>query len=94
MIINRVVLAFSVIYTLAPGPALVAQVAEDTTGNPEAAVYIVGPEDTLSITVADEPELTGRFRVDSHGTFSYPYVGRVEADGRSLSELQAVLTRS
>jgi protein involved in polysaccharide export with SLBB domain len=75
-----------------------AQGAQPTDPQPpmtsaEATVYVVGPEDTLAITVADEPELTGRFRVDSDGTFSYPFVGRVEANGKSLTQLQTQLTR-
>lgn len=54
--------------------------------------YTIGPEDQLSITVADESELTGKYRVDTDGSFTFPFLGRLDAAGRSLSELQAALT--
>ena len=97
MATNYLTLCFLVVSAAVPALAM-SQPLQSLEVNPpiatlETAVYIVGPEDTLAITVADEPELTGRFRVDSHGTFSYPYVGRVEANGKSLSQLQTELTR-
>ena len=42
---------------------------------------MIGPQDNLSIIVADEAELTGKFRVDSDGTVSMPYLGRVPVAG-------------
>ena len=54
--------------------------------------YTIGSEDQLSITVADESELTGKYRVDTDGSFTFPFLGRVDAAGKSLSELQAALT--
>jgi polysaccharide export outer membrane protein len=54
--------------------------------------YIVGPQDQLSITVFEESELTGKYRVDSDGWFSFPLLERVRAAGRTVSELQATLT--
>jgi len=49
---------------------------------------VIGPQDNLSITVVDEPELTGKFRVENDGTFTFPYLNRVQAAGLSLEELQ------
>jgi len=54
--------------------------------------YVIGPFDQLAITVADEVELTGKFAVDGDGGFSYPYLGRIEAAGKSLTDLQALIT--
>jgi len=54
--------------------------------------YIVGPQDQLSITVFEESELTGKYRVDSDGWFSFPLLERVRAAGRTVPELQATLT--
>jgi polysaccharide biosynthesis/export protein len=54
--------------------------------------YIVGPQDQLSITVFEEPELTGKYRVDNDGWFSFPLLERVRAAGRTLTELQITLT--
>jgi len=69
----------------APPPAPQAPAAVQATS------YRVGPLDTILITVVDEPELSGRFPVDSDGMFSYPYLGRVKAAGMTPAELQATL---
>jgi polysaccharide biosynthesis/export protein len=55
--------------------------------------YIIGPQDQLAITVFDESELTGKYRVDNDGFFSFPLLDRVPAAGRSLADLQTTLTR-
>jgi polysaccharide export outer membrane protein len=43
------------------------------------------------VTVYNEPQLTGKFRVEKDGEFSYPFLGRVRAGGRTLAELADVL---
>jgi polysaccharide biosynthesis/export protein len=50
--------------------------------------YVIGPQDNLSVIVSDEPELTGKFRVDTDGTISMPYLSRVPLGGLSLAEAQ------
>lgn len=57
----------------------------------QSTSYHIGPQDTILITVVDEPELSGRFPVDSDGMFSYPYLNRVKAAGMTPAELQATL---
>ena len=59
---------------------------------PVGANYVIGPQDQISITVVDETDLTGKFRVDGDGMFTYPYLGRVPAAGLTLTELQMKLT--
>ena len=54
--------------------------------------YVVGPTDTLSITVVGEPDLTSKYRVDTDGTITLPYVGRQTAAGSTVAELQAKIT--
>ena len=66
----------------APGAPAASQPAAAPTN------YRIGPQDTLLITVVDEPELTGKFPVDAEGMFSYPYLNRVRAAGMSVAELQ------
>jgi polysaccharide export outer membrane protein len=62
-----------------------------TTGVP-AEGYVIGPQDNLSIIVSDETELTGKYRVDTDGTISMPYLGRVPLAGLSLAEAQDKIT--
>lgn len=50
--------------------------------------YIVGAQDILTITVWNEPELSGKYTVEADGTFSYPLVGRVRAGGITLRSLE------
>jgi polysaccharide biosynthesis/export protein len=69
------------------GADLAAQESQKT------ADYIVGPQDVLSITVFDEPQLSGRFRVDNDGNFAFPFIGRVKADGLTLRAIEADLRR-
>lgn len=66
--------------------------------------YRVGPGDVLSIIVYDHPELTNPGgtdrsaaevgnRVQADGTFFYPYIGRVNAEGKTVDEIRRELTR-
>jgi len=54
--------------------------------------YVIGPQDNLSIIVSDESELTGKYRVDTDGTISMPYLKRVPLAGLSLQEAQEKIT--
>jgi len=49
--------------------------------------YVVGPDDVLTVTVLNEPGLSGRFRVENDGQFSYPFIGRVNAGGRTVADI-------
>lgn len=53
--------------------------------------YVVGAQDVLKITVFEEAQLTGMFRVDTDGAFQYPFIGRVTAAGRTLRHIEADL---
>ncbi|HZT76349.1 MAG TPA: polysaccharide biosynthesis/export family protein [Vicinamibacterales bacterium] len=50
--------------------------------------YVIGPADTLSITVVDEADLTRRYLVDSDGTITMPYIGRQQAAGMTVEALR------
>jgi polysaccharide export outer membrane protein len=54
--------------------------------------YVIGAQDQLSITVFEEPDLTGKYRVDNDGSFSFPLLDRIRAAGRTIAELQTELT--
>jgi polysaccharide biosynthesis/export protein len=60
---------------------------------PAAEGYVIGPQDNLSIIVSDESELTGKYRVDSDGTISMPYLSRVPLAGLSLADAQDKITK-
>ncbi len=54
--------------------------------------YVVGPLDVLRVTVFEEPQLTGSFRVDNDGSFTYPFIGLVGAAGKTLRQIEEILT--
>lgn len=65
--------------------------------------YKVGVGDILTVIVFDHPELTvpagpqrsaeeSGFRVQSDGTFFYPFIGQVQARGRAPEEIRAEVT--
>ncbi len=53
----------------------------------EVRNYVVGPDDVLTVTVFNEPQLSGHFRVERDGEFSYPFLGRVQAKGLTVDEV-------
>jgi polysaccharide export outer membrane protein len=70
-----------------PVPGLPAQAAARSDN------YVIGPQDQLSITVFEEPSLTGKYRVENDGFFNFPFLERVRAAGRTLSGLQTEMTK-
>jgi polysaccharide export outer membrane protein len=68
------------------------QKADPSTPGAPVEGYMIGPQDQLSIIVMDETDLTGKYRVDSDGTISMPYLSRVPLAGLSLAEAQEKIT--
>jgi polysaccharide biosynthesis/export protein len=58
-----------------------------------SADYVVGSQDVLKVTVFDEPQLSGTFRVDTDGTFTYPFIGRIKAAGETLRRVEGSLSK-
>ena len=54
--------------------------------------YVVGPQDTLSITVVGESDMTNKYRVDTDGSITLPYIGRLPAAGFTIADLQTKIT--
>lgn len=75
-----------------PTTALLAQTSSYLPpGQPVVSVYdgyVVGPNDVLTIAYDGEPSMTGKFTVGSDHTITYPLIGRVQAAGRTLTEIQ------
>jgi polysaccharide export outer membrane protein len=73
-------------------PKTEAQPKIDPSGSATVEGYVIGPQDNLSIIVSDETELTGKYRVDTDGTISMPYLSRVPLAGLSLADAQEKIT--
>ena len=56
-----------------------------------AANYIIRGHDVLVITSYVQPELSGKFVVETDGTFSFPMLGRFQVAGMTLREAEAEL---
>lgn len=50
--------------------------------------YVLGPEDELSLTVWDHPDLSRKIRVNLEGKISFPLIGEVMAAGLSPIQLE------
>jgi polysaccharide export outer membrane protein len=72
-----------------PTPAVPAQQPAPAAGGDQ---YVIGPQDTLMITVIDENDLTAKYRVDTDGSITLPYLGRMPAAGLSVDELRNRIT--
>ena len=53
--------------------------------------YVVGPADVLRVNVFGEPQMSGAFRIENDGYFSYPFLGRIPAGGRTVADVAALL---
>lgn len=51
----------------------------------------IGPRDVLTVTVFNEANFTGDYRVGEDGHLTYPYLGRVRVAGTQASELAEML---
>jgi polysaccharide export outer membrane protein len=60
---------------------------------PAGEVYVIGPQDSLSIIVTDEADLTNKYRVDTDGTITMPYLNRVPVSGLTLAEAQVKIAQ-
>lgn len=62
-------------------------------GAVEGPAYLVGPNDLLNIYVWKEAELTQDVTVMPDGRITFPLIGEVVAEGRSLSQLREEITQ-
>ena len=58
-----------------------------------AADYVIGAQDVLSIQVFDQPDLGGKYTVETDGTFTFPLIGRVKAAGMTLRGFESELKK-
>src|SRR3954463_9314397 len=84
--------ALALIACSAPLYAANPPAAPAANAGPPTEVYTVKPGDVLSVAVWKEPDLQGPVLVRPDGTFSFPLAGQIDARGRSVLELQQMLT--
>lgn len=73
---------------------LCAAAAGAQSSTPAApAGQTIRPKDVVTITVADQPDLTKDYQVDPQGSVLFPYLGRVALGGLTTAEAAAELRR-
>src|SRR5579872_3583171 len=77
---------------LIPAMPMLAQPPAPVSSTP-ATDYIVGPHDVLTITSYDEADLSGKFTVETDGTFTYPLIGRLQVGGLTLRTVEERLKK-
>lgn len=53
--------------------------------------YTIGPRDTLRIEVFNQPDLGGRYTVETDGALSFPLIGRIAAGGSTVRAFERAL---
>ena len=51
----------------------------------------LGIGDVVEVRVYQEPELTGLYRIEAYGGFTFPLIGQIQATGLTPSELSQLL---
>jgi polysaccharide export outer membrane protein len=64
-----------------------------TVASAQDATYAVKPGDILKVSVWKEPQLEGQVLIRPDGGFSFPLVGEVDGRGKSVAELQTLMTQ-
>jgi polysaccharide export outer membrane protein len=63
-----------------------------TTAHAQQSGYIVKPGDVLEISVWKEPDLQRQVLIRPDGAFSFPLVGQVDARGKTVIELNKIVS--
>src|ERR1041384_639687 len=67
--------------------------ATGATTTAQIASYEIGAQGVLTISVFDEPSLSGKYAVELDGSLSFPLVGRIKAAGLSLRDFESDLRK-
>jgi polysaccharide biosynthesis/export protein len=73
--------------TMAKAPP-VSSLPETAVAYPEKESYIIGPSDVLEVNVWKEPDLTRQVEVRMDGKITLPMINDLQAENRTLMELQ------
>ncbi len=55
--------------------------------------HTLGPGDVLRVSVYDNPDLSQEVTIEADGAFSYPLIGRVQAAGLPVRQLESLLAQ-
>jgi len=77
---------------LAPSMAGFAQQADNSSGN-AAPPLKIGAGDLIEVTMFENPDLSGRYRVDQNGDVTVTLVGHVHVAGLTADEAAAALEK-
>ena len=70
---------------------LFALIVYSDTVRAQTSNYIVGAQDVLAITLFDQQDLSGKYTVETDGTFTFPLIGRVTVGGLTMREVEQTL---
>ncbi|PYR23623.1 MAG: hypothetical protein DMF94_00735 [Acidobacteria bacterium] len=68
--------------------ALVVALSATPAFSQAPSSYVVGAQDVLTITSYDQADLSGKFTIETDGTFTYPLIGRFRAGGLTLRRVE------
>src|SRR5205809_1479416 len=68
--------------------ALVVALSATTAFSQAPSSCVVGALDVLTITSYDQADLSGKFTIETDGTFTYPLIGRFRAGGLTLRRVE------
>ena len=66
---------------------------EDPKGSDAADAYRIGADDTLQIDVFGHDDLNKTLKVSPHGLISFPLIGKLRAEGRTVDDLADEITQ-
>jgi polysaccharide export outer membrane protein len=85
-------LAHPVITPTAPAPAQAAPLPPASSADTDATRYVIGADDSLQVTVWQEPSVSGTFPVRPDGMISLVLVGDIQASGLTPMHLAHDIT--
>ena len=77
----------------AAATAAAQQVAVTSPAGQSSGDYVIGRQDVLNIALFEQPELNGKYVVDTDGYFTFPLVGKVSASGLTLRQVELALRK-
>ena len=86
-------LALLATLALAPGPAPAAKAPAAAPDEPANTAYTIQPGDVLTVSVWKEKELQADVLVRPDGGLSFPLAGDIQASGRSVEEVRALIEK-